>query len=59
MRAEASDDPSESMIMWRLFLGAAVVMAIVDTAQAQCDTRFSLVNQPGFTIREFYFGSSP
>lgn len=44
--------------MRRLFLGAFGAVAMLGTAQAQCDTRFSLVNQSGVTIQEFYFGSS-
>lgn len=44
--------------MRRLFLGLAAAVAITGAAQAQCDTRFALVNNSGATIREFYFGSS-
>jgi hypothetical protein len=46
------------MTMRRLILGAVAAMALAGTARAQCDTRFSLVNQSGVTIQEFYFGSS-
>lgn len=49
--------------MRRFLLGAFGAAALLGTAnlgtaQAQCDTRFSLVNQSGVTIQEFYFGSS-
>lgn len=44
--------------MRRLLLGAVLSVAMAGTAAAQCDTRFSLVNQSGVTIQEFYFGSS-
>lgn len=44
--------------MRRFFLGLTAAFAITGAAQAQCDTRFALVNNSGATIREFYFGSS-
>lgn len=44
--------------MRRFFLGLAAAVAVTGAAQAQCDTRFALVNNSGATIREFYFGSS-
>lgn len=42
----------------RLLLGAALAAGLSSVAQAQCDRRFSLVNQSGTQINEFYFGSS-
>ncbi len=42
----------------RLLLGAALATGLVGTAQAQCDTTFTLVNESGVTVNEFYFGSS-
>jgi len=42
----------------RLALGAACIGGAVAPAQAQCDTSFTLINQSGMTVNEFYFGSS-
>ena len=42
----------------RIMLSAALATGFAASAQAQCDTSFSLVNQSGTTIQEFYFGSS-
>lgn len=42
----------------RLLLAAALVATFAGTASAQCDRRFTLNNQSGSTVNEFYFGSS-
>ncbi len=42
----------------RILLSAVLASGFAATAQAQCDTTFSLTNNSGMTIREFYFGSS-
>jgi hypothetical protein len=42
----------------RFILAALLATGAVGTAQAQCDTSFTLVNQSGVTVNEFYFGSS-
>lgn len=41
-----------------LAFGAAMVGAVAAPAQAQCDTSFTLVNESGMMVNEFYFGSS-
>ncbi|WP_431283887.1 hypothetical protein ACQW02_03480 [Humitalea sp. 24SJ18S-53] len=41
-----------------LLLGTAVMGAAIGSAQAQCDTSFTLLNESGSTVNEFYFGSS-
>lgn len=46
------------MPMRRLLLSALLVAGLAGTAQAQCDTSFTLVNRSGSTVQEFYFGSS-
>ena len=46
------------MMLRRLLLGAALLAGSAGMAQAQCDTSFSLVNNSGATVQEFYFGSS-
>lgn len=46
------------MTVRRILLGAALAAGLTSVAQAQCDTRFTLVNRSGVTINEFYFGSS-
>ena len=43
----------------RLLLPAiALAAGLSSTAYAQCDRRFTLVNESGVTINSFYFGSS-
>lgn len=42
----------------RILLAAALATGLGSAAQAQCDTSFTLVNQSGVTVQEFYFGSS-
>lgn len=42
----------------RFMLAAVLAAGFVGTASAQCDRRFSLSNQSGATVNEFYFGSS-
>ena len=46
------------MSLRRFLLGAALAAGLAGTAQAQCDTSFTLVNESGMTVNEFYFGSS-
>lgn len=46
------------MTIRRALLGAIFAMGFAGAAQAQCDTSFTLVNQSGVTVQEFYFGSS-
>lgn len=45
--------------MFRRALWAAALLAAgAASAQAQCDTRFRVVNQSGAEVRELYFSSS-
>lgn len=46
------------MSLRRVLLATALVAGFAASAQAQCDTSFTMVNQSGTTIQEFYFGSS-
>ena len=46
------------MTIRRALLGALLAAGFAGAAQAQCDTSFTLVNQSGVTVNEFYFGSS-
>ncbi|MBS7791862.1 hypothetical protein KTR66_17815 [Roseococcus sp. SDR] len=46
------------MSLRRLFLAVALAGGVSSVAQAQCDRRFTLVNQSGSTINQFFFGSS-
>ena len=46
------------MSLRRNLLVALFATTLAGAAQAQCDTSFSLVNQSGATVQEFYFGSS-
>ncbi len=41
-----------------LVLGATLAGVAAAPAQAQCDTSFTLLNESGMTVNEFYFGSS-
>ncbi|MBR0646574.1 hypothetical protein [Plastoroseomonas hellenica] len=42
----------------RFLLAAAFVATAAAPAMAQCDTRFTFVNQSGAQVNEFYFGPS-
>lgn len=46
------------MTLRRFLIASILTVALGSTAQAQCDTSFTLVNRSGATIQEFYFGSS-
>jgi len=46
------------MSIRRIFLASILAAGFAASAHAQCDTRFTLVNNSGETIQEFYFGSS-
>ena len=46
------------MSIRRVLLATILTAGFAASAQAQCDTRFTLVNHSGSTIQEFYFGSS-
>jgi hypothetical protein len=46
------------MSIRRIFLASILAAGFAASAHAQCDTRFTLVNNSGQTIQEFYFGSS-
>ena len=46
------------MNLRRFLLAAALATGFAGAASAQCDTSFTLVNQSGVTVQEFYFGSS-
>lgn len=46
------------MMFRRFILSAFIVAASVGTASAQCDTRFTLRNNSGVQVNEFYFGPS-
>jgi hypothetical protein len=46
------------MLIRRLLLASILSAGFAAAAHAQCDTRFTLVNNSGETVREFYFGSS-
>lgn len=46
------------MTFRRILLAAALATGFAGGASAQCDTSFTLVNQSGVTVQEFYFGSS-
>jgi len=42
----------------RILLATALAAGFAGAASAQCDRRFTLNNQSGSTVNEFYFGSS-
>lgn len=42
----------------RLVLSSILAAGFASAASAQCDTSFTLVNQSGVTVQEFYFGAS-
>lgn len=46
------------MSLRRILLSAILATGFATAASAQCDTSFTLVNQSGVTVQEFYFGSS-
>jgi hypothetical protein len=46
------------MSVRRLILAVALASGLSSVAQAQCDRRFTLNNQSGVTISQFFFGSS-
>ena len=46
------------MSIRRVLLAAIIAAGFGASAHAQCDTRFTLLNHSGETIREFYYGSS-
>ena len=46
------------MSIRRVLLTTILAAGFAASAQAQCDTRFTLVNHSGSTIQEFYFGPS-
>jgi len=46
------------MLVRRFFLASILSAGFAAAAHAQCDTRFTLVNNSGETVQEFYFGSS-
>jgi hypothetical protein len=46
------------MSLRRLLLALALTSGLSSVAQAQCDRRFTLNNQSGSTINQFFFGSS-
>lgn len=46
------------MSLRRVFLALALSAGFGSVAQAQCDRRFTLNNQSGSTINQFFFGSS-
>jgi hypothetical protein len=46
------------MLIRRLLLASMLAIGVSAAAHAQCDTRFTLVNNSGETVQEFYFGSS-
>jgi len=46
------------MFIRRILLASILATGFAASAHAQCDTRFTLVNNSGATIQEFYFGSS-
>lgn len=46
------------MSIRRVLLAAILAAGFGASAQAQCDTRFTLLNHSGETIPEFYYGSS-
>jgi hypothetical protein len=46
------------MSVRRVFLASILAAGFAASAHAQCDTRFTLVNNSSDTIQEFYFGSS-
>ena len=46
------------MSVRRVLLAAILAAGFSASAHAQCDTRFTLLNHSGETIREFYFGPS-
>lgn len=46
------------MTIRRVFLAIALASGLSSVAQAQCDRRFTLNNQSGSTINQFFFGSS-
>jgi hypothetical protein len=46
------------MTIRRALFAAILATGFASAAHAQCDTSFTLVNQSGVTVQEFYFGSS-
>ena len=46
------------MSLRRTLLAVLLAGGLTTAASAQCDTSFTLVNQSGVTVQEFYFGSS-
>ena len=46
------------MSIRRILLAGVLASGFAASANAQCDTRFTLLNNSSETIREFYFGPS-